>query len=519
MIVQGNVCVNNIGFIYAAAQILVDGNSMTDMDNAGLFYGTFAISNGDGTVTTPDQMYYCYGKPGIYVFAEENVSHGGMWKITGTSNLIGSTIHVSTRYREKNFNSIIENALKYTAVVNDNGNFEFEIIKLSAGPICCWIEINSMEANNVGQSTLTFSLEEIASDEKAYLRYKIFNTWNKNTCPACFGAGSFDMDTQCPVCEGDGNETFETGNATCRYCKGSTILLAGECPGCQGTGSRSEYFIKPKCTISGEWPGAAIIDRLRISPYDESIFSSPSINTSTNIEKLNNTAFKTISIGDTGVEAFSYNVYFDSDNHAGLKQDNAKYVLWGLSDSLSGKLTVNAQMSEGYKICLSGDTLITMADGSQQRLDELKESSVVASPYGPTNVLQLSQGKYSSAKHTKYYFENNIIIDETNDHRFFNIDQGIFQIMKKWNIGDRALDINNNEVKLLSKEVIHEDILCYGIWTDNGTYYANNLLSGCTASNKHLFENMTADQMITMMQSIDTTQLNTVLGFQGGILP
>lgn len=501
-LIRENVCINNVGVLLGGAQVL-DTNS--------ILAGEFRFSNGDGASSKCEQSFYCYGQPGVYVFKLDQVIHGGAWKITGTSNLIGSTVHVSTGYNKNDFNSILGNALQYTAIVNEDEKFEFETIEnLAAGSICCWIEIPEIENNNVNIATLDFQLIESEIGIKTFLRYKIFNTWNKNICPACNGIGSFKVQTTCAVCNGSGSEPVDNGGTvSCRYCGGVGSHPAGDCAGCED-GQRSNYFISPKCTVNGKCPSLAVADWIKISPYDEEIFNQQEINTRENIEKLIETAICTIELNDE----LTYNSYFTAP-----EDDYAKFVIWMNANSLEGDFTVTYSMSEGHTVCLSGDTLITLIDGTQQRLDEIKVGILVASPFGPTKILQLSQGKFQNNIHTKYYFENNIVIDETRAHRFYNIDQGFYQYLNKWNIGDRALDVNNNEIKLLSKETIKENVLCYGIWTANSTYYANGLLSGIASSNKNLLDSATAEQVVSMMSSLRPQQLNSLLGFEGGILP
>ena len=78
------------------------------------------------------------------------------------------------------------------------------------------------------------------------------------------------------------------------------------------------------------------------------------------------------------------------------------------------------------KVCLSGDTLITMADGSERRLDSLKEGDKVLAQDGIIDTIYTLKRGFYSPYHTFYYFDNGSIIDETHDHRFYNKTQGFW---------------------------------------------------------------------------------------------
>ena len=57
-------------------------------------------------------------------------------------------------------------------------------------------------------------------------------------------------------------------------------------------------------------------------------------------------------------------------------------------------------------------------------------------------------------------------------------------------------------VQLLKKERIEEKAEMFGIYTENGTYYANGLLSGAAFCNKELLEEAEVETMINMLSSI-----------------
>ena len=194
------------------------------------------------------------------------------------------------------------------------------------------------------------------------------------------------------------------------------------------------------------------------------------------------------------------------------------YIVWSLSKT-DGYFAVNEiTITNDDSVCLSGDTLITMMDGSTKYMYEICVGDIVLSKDSlPSRVHTVRRGRFSN-HHTLYYFEDGTIIDETHPHRFYNVDQGFWQRLQLWNIGDHAINQDGNEIALISVERLEENIEMFGIWTDNGTYYANGLLSGAAFCNKELLAEATAEQAIDMMLSTDEEMLVQLMGLEG-ILP
>lgn len=200
--------------------------------------------------------------------------------------------------------------------------------------------------------------------------------------------------------------------------------------------------------------------------------------------------------------------------HGGEYDQN--YIVWGLS-KIDGTLTVENIKIANNRVCLSGDTMITMADGSVKRMDNMYVGDLVLSKDGISRVNNVEHGCFNKY-HTLYHFEDGTIIDETHHHRFYNTDQGFWQRLQLWNIGDHAINQEGKEIALVSVERLEEKAEMFGIWTDSGTYYANGLLSGAASCNKELLAEATAEQAIDMMLSTDEESLIDLMGL-GGVLP
>lgn len=201
--------------------------------------------------------------------------------------------------------------------------------------------------------------------------------------------------------------------------------------------------------------------------------------------------------------------------HSGYYDEN--YVIWAIAKSDGSFIVddISIEVEEDTSTCLSGDTLITMADGSQRRMDSLCVGDIVLSRNGIHSRIHSAKRNRFSDYHTRYYFEDGTVIDETHPHRFYNVDQGFWQRLQLWNIGDHAINQDGIEVALVSVERLDEEAEMFGIWTDDGTYYANGLLSGAAFCNKELLAEATAEQAVDMMLSVDESWLLELMGLEG----
>jgi len=169
-------------------------------------------------------------------------------------------------------------------------------------------------------------------------------------------------------------------------------------------------------------------------------------------------------------------------------------------------------------VCLTGDTMITMADGSKRRLDLLCiGDAVMADDGNPTKIIKIGSGDYSHF-HTKYYFENGTVIDETGPHRFYNADRRFWLQLDNWQLGDHAVTESGDRVRLMNVEKVGEHLEGFAMWTENGTYWANGLLSGTAQANQKLLANATPELAAEMAMSLHEKDILALSGWNG-ILP
>lgn len=193
-----------------------------------------------------------------------------------------------------------------------------------------------------------------------------------------------------------------------------------------------------------------------------------------------------------------------------------KYSVSIISDTWAG-FTAEITKIE-WQICLSGDTLITMADGTTRRMDALAVGDLVRAGDGSAvRVTRTARGHFND-HHTLYTFADGTVINEVHAHRFFNADQGFYQLLSRWHIGDHALRQDGEHVALVSVKRVDEPEEMFGLWTESHDYFAGGLLSGETAANQHLIANATADMAADMAASLDEAAALELLGL-GGLLP
>ncbi len=163
--------------------------------------------------------------------------------------------------------------------------------------------------------------------------------------------------------------------------------------------------------------------------------------------------------------------------------------------------------------CLSGDTLITMADGTKCRLDVITlEDYALSCDNTPTKVIKLERGNFNKC-HILYHFDDGTTIDETHEHRFFHVEHNTLVKLKDWKIGERAKKQDGSTVSLESIEVVKEPAEMFGIWTESGYYFANGLLSGeAVAAAK---EPLSGNDLVEFIGSIPTGELHNLIGESG----
>lgn len=173
-----------------------------------------------------------------------------------------------------------------------------------------------------------------------------------------------------------------------------------------------------------------------------------------------------------------------------VEYTHGDYTLIITSDTES--ITYNIHYSYA---CLTADTLITLANGTQKRIDEITLSDKVLSYNPSTMQLEADEITYTDSKedktfteYTKYIFSDNTEIKTVHRHRFYNMEKQAMIYMDEWKIGEHAIKQDGTVVELISSELIKETVKHYTIFTKNQNYFANGLLSGNRRTESMHFE-------------------------------
>ena len=154
--------------------------------------------------------------------------------------------------------------------------------------------------------------------------------------------------------------------------------------------------------------------------------------------------------------------------------------------SVNFTLTGDFVLTEFEASCLTGDTLITLADGSQKRIDEITTADKVLSINPETNELEADEIIYCDSAENKTHTEYDIYtlsdgteIKTVHRHRFYNMERQAMVYMDEWNIGEHFIKIDGSSPALVSHEKVIETVKHYTIFTKkNQNYFANGALSG-----------------------------------------
>ena len=149
-------------------------------------------------------------------------------------------------------------------------------------------------------------------------------------------------------------------------------------------------------------------------------------------------------------------------------------------------LTGNATLYVYNQSCLTGDTLVTMYDGSTKRIDEVEVGDIVLSVDPKTNKLVPDTVVYSDKDevktddhYDKWTFSDGYEVKTVKRHRFYNVEKQAFAYMDEWKPGEHTYTIDGNVVELLKHEVVNEEVRHYKITIlKNHNYFANGILTG-----------------------------------------
>lgn len=136
--------------------------------------------------------------------------------------------------------------------------------------------------------------------------------------------------------------------------------------------------------------------------------------------------------------------------------------------------------------CLTGDTLITMADGREKRMDEIAVGDEIMSYDWETLRLVPNRVVYTDrderkthVRYDKWTFDDGTVVKTVHRHEFYCVEARRMKYMDEWRTGEHAYRADGQRVALVSRETVEETVRHYKISGEKGTnYFANGLLTG-----------------------------------------
>ena len=262
-----------------------------------------------------------------------------------------------------------------------------------------------------------------------------------------------------------------------------------------------EGYLKPSGTLEITEEGS----------YDVSGYASVTVKLATAPTGYTVTIDDTVGFGNSPTEVYqsNYNTWSESQQdreHLGscpigeiITVTVTKpyvHVVNGTHESVSGGITYNSS-TDVYTVtgdgtikvctmCLTGDTLVTMADGSEKRIDEIALGEEILSYDFATMKLVPNKVVYTDKDagktHTEYdvwTFSDGSFVKTVHRHRFYNLERKAFVYMDEWQKGEHTVRKGGEKVALVSHERVEETVNHYKITGEKGTnYFANGLLTG-----------------------------------------
>lgn len=539
----GNGSVENVsvGLLMTAIKKL-DGDKVGQMDADGVFYMA------DEGVPMPIQgQLEIQGVPRAYISREISLDVGSKYRITGTVQPVGSTLNISNT-PVKVFDSLAATII-YSAVSDDDGKWAIDVDEWG-GDAIIWCE-TAPSAIGITSARFTYEADKILEDDTvADVTTGGTSTSNGGPCPQCDGAG--DVLSICGSCIGTGKEFYDY----CDVCGGSgrkqegTIwaeIINDSLTCSNGALFVESYIVFTPTALLEPWhcydvtyknenfegsDSMTAMPALSNDPYLSQICDTQMtfigdyhmVNPSTNThgggfflatgKKTDGESIAVFSINSTAVTQFTcVDVSCEACGGSGRYFDDEQCPY---CDGKGETMAACEYCGGGgtYNPCLTGDTMITLADGSERRFDELTEDDELMDKDGEaTGIISIASGHWRP-DYIKYIFEDGTIIKEVHAHRFYNVEQGFWQKLAKWEIGEHAIDISGNHIALVSKEVVDEPKEMFGVWTESGNYFADGLLSGDASANVRLLPTASLEKALDMMSTLDEYQLWNLTGLE-----
>lgn len=174
-------------------------------------------------------------------------------------------------------------------------------------------------------------------------------------------------------------------------------------------------------------------------------------------------------------------VIVTEDDGLSFKENEVVFVPCKADDPDAGKI-----MTFWVGGCLAGDTLISMADGTTKRIDELAFGDKVLSLNPYTMRLEEDEVIYTDSDLVKRHdtmdvwtFDDGTILNTIKPHQFYNVRLGRMEYIANFNIGDEVRKQDGTTMKLVEHQIETGDFRHFTLFTMKfNNYFANGILTG-----------------------------------------
>lgn len=148
-----------------------------------------------------------------------------------------------------------------------------------------------------------------------------------------------------------------------------------------------------------------------------------------------------------------------------------------------------------YSECLSGDTAITMADGSLRPVSSVRPGDLVLAFDPATMTLVPDEVMYSDYDRDKrcdsrqvHTWSDGSVLVTLRDHSVYSLDEMRMKHLSEWRIGEHGIRQDGTIVTLNAVETEHGDFRHFTLFTrSHNNYFANGMLTGNRYSSRLYF--------------------------------
>lgn len=150
-----------------------------------------------------------------------------------------------------------------------------------------------------------------------------------------------------------------------------------------------------------------------------------------------------------------------------------------------------ANLSAFNTICLAEGMLVTLANGLTKRIEDIAYSDILrvwnfdAGKFDAANPLWIKKAEVTN-RYNLLEFSDGSFLKTINQHRIFNKEMGAFTypMTEDTPIGTTTFNVRGEEVKLVNKSVVQEQVNYYNVITDKHmNLFANGILTSCRYNN------------------------------------